>query len=105
LNPGVVRGGSFHHFGQRFATRSVDQLVLDIVSEAMIELIDQCGFVVLDILAEALEIRNILGDRRGLSEGSEFPFRRDDQVGVAVNGREGVYEGLESAELRGGLAS
>jgi hypothetical protein len=62
LDSGVVGGGSLHHFGQRFTTWSVHQFVFDVVSEAVVELVDQRGFIVLDILAEALEICDVLGD-------------------------------------------
>lgn len=56
----------------------------------------------LDILAETLELGNVLRDGGGLAELADFSFGRDNQVGVAVDGRQGVGECVERNKLSGG---
>ena len=60
-----VRGMTYTH-----------DLVLDSVFESCIEAIDERRFVPLDILAQALEFRNVLGYRGRLLEGLDCSFRR-----------------------------
>jgi hypothetical protein len=104
LDSGIIGSGQLHHFRQRLAARTINQLVLDVIPETIVELVDQGGFVMLDVLAETLELSNVLRDGGGLAKLADFSFGRDNQVGVTVDGCQGVGECVERSKLRGGFS-